>query len=552
MNDSIFKAIPPNVDFRLFFELEEQALLGWLMTISNGDSKTACYSILQLVLTLNKKKVAPKKRIILLTILGEHLKEYINQLDHSCWDANFPFSSEEKEYAEIITWNYLALAEGFFIAADSFILKASMPFPLAMALESLRRAQLHIAVTYSVPNVGFWELTYKIFALAERKNLLEFEIKELRNVTINKLFLHILIFQVSDTKQYPPRDMQTIFTFLDKICEDLFVCRDVDHDSGLFIFDLDSDDAPINIKALQKLVADSVRYLSPVLAAKNIEKLLKHGDTWAGSSKSINEILFHRLAKTLSLEQKRLHARKLENHIQLGVIGFHNILGFLYKATKNIDINPIPAWTKSSQEPLEENSKLDIFEDELVIQARKLTSKKSKEAIKNKIWDQQQQIFKPASVKVSLTKINIFDSSSTGYLVFWENDDASKVKVGDIFALLSEDKKRLEIALIRRITMIEDKKFRYGVEIIGFNCEIVYIDHLDSKDGLGMWAILIPSTTPNQHDTLIYKANNFETGERVYLLRNQRETTLATLKKEIYSTTNIVHTELVLFSVQKN
>lgn len=541
MKNSIFKATPNTDDVGILFDLEGQSLLEWLIDLSDVDPKQACLSILQTQQALNKKQIKPKKRIPLLNLINEYLKQYISQLKCSCWDAKFPFADAEKEYAEIIAWNYLALGEGYLLATESTLLKSSpMTFSLAMALESMRQAQLHIAVIYCCPNVGFWQCCFRIYAFAEKKKLLELKLEDFNNITLSNLFVQILAFQLCDTNQYSARDMRTIFNFLEKVSDNVNVHKNPVHDTDHFIFDIDGDNPPINIKMLQKFVSDSVRYFSPTSIAENIEQIILKGELWTGTLKSINEALFHRVAKTLGLAQKRLHSRKKEDHVQLGIVGFENILSFLYKATKKIDIKPIESAALESkrQEISTYGGRLEVMPEKTLAQKRQSKKKVSK------IWTSPQNTFSPVDQKVVLKKINIFDSSASGYSVCWDDEDNSKVKVGDIFGILSEDKKRLEIAIIRRVAIMENDKFRFGAEVVGFKSEIVYITDKNPKNESAMWGILIPSLTPEYSNSLIYSTSYFSTGDHVNIQRNHQGTSYATLKKELYSTTTIVHTEL--------
>ena len=68
---------------------------------------------------------------------------------------------------------------------------------------------------------------------------------------------------------------------------------------------------------------------------------------------------------------------------------------------------------------------------------------------------------------VTLKRLAIFDSSARGYSVHWADNQNSKAKVGDIFGIISEDKKRLEIAIIRRIIMQGQQDYKFGTEVLG-------------------------------------------------------------------------------------
>jgi hypothetical protein len=223
MNNAPFKAIPKNEEFKISFKLESNLLVDWLLALSKQGSKNACLQILYLLQTLKKTKLSTKKRLSFLNTISDYLQQYINLLEDSCWDASFPLSEAELDYAQIISWNYLVLAENFFIAAENTLVRDDNVFSLYKALCCIGQTQLHIAATYGNPCEGFWSLLYQIFARAEKQNLLKLEINEtnLKGVTVNTTFAQILIFQLCDTRQFHPREMQCIFNFLAKVCEGL-------------------------------------------------------------------------------------------------------------------------------------------------------------------------------------------------------------------------------------------------------------------------------------------------------------------------------------------
>lgn len=527
MKNLTFKEIPNTDEFGILFNLEKSSLAEWLTELSSIKPKMACLSILQTVQASNKKKINAKKRMARLNLVNKYLKHYIGQLKHSCWGASFPFSEDEKSYAEIIAWNYLALAEGYFLATEKSFLKELNPTSLSMAFDSIKQAQVHIAAVYCQPNKGFWALTYKIYALAEKGTSLDIELDNFKNLTLNDLFIQILTFHFCDTNQYSARDIRTIFNFLEQTCTKVDIHQNVENSENYLIFDLGTDNEPLNFKAFQNLITSSTRYFSPIIVSKNIDKFIHKETLWKNELKSINETLFYRVAKTLSLAETRHESRKKEENVRLGLIGFENILGFLYKATKDIDIHPEEkAAYKSSSEK------------------RKGFNINSKKTAKNEIWNKLQNTHSLADKKVALKKIHLFDSSSSGYSLTWHEEGDSQVKVGDILGVLSKDKKRLEIAVIRRVTVTEDDKFRFGAEIIGLKSEIVYICPKNFNNKNTMWAILIPRLSEDKIDSLVYKTGYFAEGAHIYIQRNHQEISLATLKNELYSTADIVHSEL--------
>jgi hypothetical protein len=474
-------------------------------------------------------------------MISDYLKHYISCLESPCWDAAFPLSDDESAYAQVITWNYLTLAQSFFIAADGANKKNDAAFCIAMALHALGQAQLHIAATYTIPNDGFWSLLYKVFAWAEKKSLLHLPIEsaELAGQTINSLFARTLIFQVCDTNQYPPKDIRTIFKVLGQTCHNVTIDVYPSQLEGLCIVDLKSDDPPLNVKSQSKIGSDLVRYFSPVLVANIINRDFIQGSVWSGALKSINTTLFTRVIKTLGLTQKRQYSRKREEHNLLGVIGFQDIIGFLYKINKKPFVD-LPQFSANAADK-EHGMNLESTEEERHL-------KQQESSARNQIWQPSKQITEIPIKKVSLKEINVCDSSANGYSVTWQQD-YTKTRIGDLFGIISADKRRLEIAIIRRIALNNNNNFhndfRFGAELLGFESEIVYLSNLN-KNQPGTWAVFIPEVELLERPAaVIFDIGHFKVGDNVYIHRCG-EKYLCLLLKELHSTVAIAHLEVVI------
>jgi hypothetical protein len=538
MNNSKFRAIPKPSNFKIPFKLDEAQLLNWLSNLTRYESQEACLLILRLIQALNELNITTHKRILFLKIIATYLKQYLSHLEGICWDAGFPLSMAEIIYAEAVTWNYLLLGQGFFIAAEQGGKKEEDIFSLAMALQAMGQAQLHIAAVYAVPNDGFWALVYKVFALAEKRKLLDVEVNNthLKGITLKSLFKKTLIFQLCDNTQFRPRDMHTIFDFIDRVCINSPIDKAINtenkEEEGIFLIDLNSDNPPFNINNTRKKLkpaSSSTRYFSSITVARDIYEIIKQGKIWTGSERSVNNSLFRRVIKTLGLKSKRKYRRLHDDHNVLGVIGFENIIDFLYRKNTAIGLpNNDPSITFLL------NQELKALVDCREVQTIEDVSDKSPT---DDIWS------KYLIREVDVKKVTIFDSSAKGYSVYW-NDADLKAKIGDVIGIISTDNKRLEIVLIRRIAMSLGKYFRFGVEIIGFESEVVYLTSHDSFEN-GVWAIFIPGIKPlKQPDTLIYEVSQFEVGDKVCIHKKDNEKIYCQLGADLHSTSSTRHIEI--------
>jgi len=545
MSVSQFRAIPKNNKYTIPFTMDEKSLLEWLRGLSAHGEKEACLSILRAMQALNKIEMNANNRMNFLNSITDYLKEYLNTLEGGGWDTSFPLSMDERVYAEAVTWNYLTLGESFFIAAKDATKKKEKALAAYMSLQAMGQAQLHMAAVYATPYDGFWTLVYKNYYWAEKEKLLDVAVKEFKGNTLNNFFKKILSFQACDTNQFRPRDMLTIFEFLDRVCADLPIYHNPDEEDGLFLFDIDIDKAPVNITKdhSQKRHA-STRYFSPVVVAHNIFRLLQKGGVWNGALKSINQALFKRVIKTLGLAQKRRFTRLSEGYDVEGLVGFKNIIDFLRQdITEPLDLKPSEKQHFHKKRELT-GANLSILDDTVTDSMSGEFDYDYHTTADNNIWENKATGSDVVPQEVWLKKVKIFDSSAKGYSVYWDDMDA-KAKIGDVFGILSKDNKRLEVAIIRRIVMNTEGDFRFGAEVVGFESEAVFISYPNRKEE-GSWGILIPGIKAlKQADTLVYCMGSFRVGEKVYIYRKEHKFSLL-IAKELHSTSGICHVELSL------
>lgn len=578
MNSLIFRDIPAQNDFKIPFKLKEDLLLDWLLGLAKQQSREACAAILQLLQALNNTKLTAKTRCCFLKTCHEYFKEYSNHLPGSCWDASLPFSVQEQDYAEAIVWNYLALGEGFFLAAQDLEARTDEMFALYMSCYCLGQAHLYTAAVYKSPGEFFWQLVYQVYAWVEKYDLFETAVNanDLKNIILKDMFAQLFIFQCCDTHQFRPRDMRTIFNFLPKVCGNFSVYKlsdlkfqteilkisylhaiantlgdatetlaeEMNAHQDLFVFDLNQNHPPVIFNHTYSFSTPSLRYFTAATVVENLEKIIEKPEIGTGVLKSINHELFVRVIRTLEPGRKRKYARSQAEHTMLGIIGFENILSFLYKVShKNSVPCPVPVNTPKSPE------KLKRYENNIQPQMGTIDGGFTEinfilQSAHNKAtWDHK-HVIDISNRAVSLKKLTIFDSSARGYSVHWADNESSKAKIGDIFALISKDKKHLEIAIIRRIATTSEEDYKFGTEVLGFKSELVIITDTNQQNNSSSWAIFLPGNEKlEQADSVIYPIGSFQTGDFIYIYKRNTKVKAA-IAKELNATATIVHAEL--------
>ncbi|MCK5872212.1 MAG: hypothetical protein KAG26_05255 [Methylococcales bacterium] len=523
MNTSKFRSIPEYHPFEIPFILEEAPLLDWLNTLSNEESKNACFQLLRWLQALNSTAIAPQKRLNFLILTDEYLRSYINHLKGVCWDVGYPLTIEEKVYAEVVTWNYLLLAKGFFIVSQESPEKEAAAMALSKALIAKGQAQLQIAAVYALPPEGFWQDTYQMFALAQKKQLLPIKIRKQKTMTLATFFKKLFVFQACDTNQFHARDMQTIFYFLDSVAHKIRFKKYEGDLTSFFSFDVSSDIPPKKYLENTHTPSSTRYYFAPIVVALEIYATLRSEKPWKDTLKPVNSTLFNRVIKTLSLGQRRKYTRIKDEYDVRGIIGFEDIINFLRKTAAT-------SLSTSQQLPFQAikeataDLKMYIQNKDIGVSMHNETAL-AQSLSYHSIWHTPTALNTDDNIKaVDIKDIHIFDSSVKGYLLYWNNTNIQlRAKIGDVFGIISKDKKRLEIALIRRISINENNHFRFGAEVIGFESEVVYICHPDHTDHY-IWAIFIPRIKGLvQNDTLIFSTENFTVGDKIHIYRGQEK-----------------------------
>ena len=133
--------------------------------------------------------------------------------------------------------------------------------------------------------------------------------------------------------------------------------------------------------------------------------------------------------------RKRKYARSPVHSTRLGIIGFENILSFLYKVGHKESITP-----ETPEVNVRKKSKEKITQYEIQLKPQMgaidggFTEKDFfYQSLSHHETIESHKLLKDIGHReVSLKRIMIFDSSTHGYLVHWPDDASSKAKIGDI------------------------------------------------------------------------------------------------------------------------
>ncbi len=553
-------SIPERDSANMPFDLDVQALSDWLYRLPRTEMDKSCEQICGVLQTLNQAGIDKKTHRLYLEEISKYVQLFENQIESVYLDLPIPLPDYQQHCVEWLVWCFLSLAKNFQQLAEGLEhdkIKATM---LYQALFALAQAYLHISAIYKEPCEGFWLICYQIYSSAETDGIQNIEIKQdkQQGLSINFLFKRLLVFSLCDYQQFRPREMKQVFVYLGQFANQLEICRQVDgkYSKGLFAIPLSMDRGPLNLISEKKINRESaIRYFAPANLAKNIYFSLQEDRRKKGAIKDINNAVIMRVVKTLGLAQTRKFKRMAKRG-QVGVIvGFANIRDFLWK---NIDdkvqggLQSLPLPGKPYDYDISQFELID--DDEGVIQASKLSRKRESNKIIDNIftvnssslssnlnlWDSEKPLAEITDVDIK--DFALLNSSANGYGIGF-SDFRTKVKVGDLFALVSSQESHLELALVRRLCQPSEKQFNLGVELIGVAKEVVLMKSEDRQDKQ-IRAVFLPAIKAlKQPDMVVYSSSDFNIGEVVTIHKDKKDVSCR-LSKQVNLTASISQVEL--------
>ncbi len=562
-----FRSVPSVAHYEVPFALNERALADWLHGLAVKQNYHAGKELFCVLQALIRMHISPQQHLKFLTEISAFLDELAGQLEKNYLDASFPLELEAQAQVDIVTFAYATLAKNYALAGEELIARSGRPSDIALALilalEAAGKALLHISQVYMQPYEGFWLFCHQIYLLAEENGLLNVEINSGKGQgkTIDAAYKQVLLFDLADSSQFRPREMKAIYHFLNKfsVQAKIFLEHAQERVTALCLFNLNQDQPPKALRTQHEGKDAADRYVS-VLAAKNIYQFLQHSASGHGATKAISRELLTRLVKSLAMAQKRRHNRVVEQGAGVGLLGFNNVISFLYKRDFAERNNLLPVqqrdtriaghWQVPNLDLVPEGSE---WMHQMETHYRKKTAENSPI---NKILKLSRELPSDAGVwktpgigknklvdDIPTGEFEILNSSAHGFRISWKSDEL-KVKIGDIFAMPSVRGDRLEIGLIRRIAGHTQDAVQLAIEVIGFESELIGLVRQGQIEK-ECWAILLPGIRAlKQADSVVLNAGNYSEGDFITIRRGQQEIECR-LHKLINSTSAVTHMELL-------
>lgn len=499
----------------------------WLVALSTIEPSQAAVKVLQAMGAFEHGDIKPSLKIKLLLKIYEYLPPIVQKMQKSYVDSSLPLSHAAVKDVERVVWIYMQLARN--------LRQCQLKSPLLgrehravlvfLSLEALAHALLHVSLSYKLPMHGFWVLCYDLYVRAEQANLTYIDItwQGRKGQNIAGIFKQLLIFYLCDTRQFRSRDMLTLFDGLPVYSNDARILANYQPEwqSVVCVFNLNKDFPPHKIHTTEHRDDLSERFITTVNVAKNMRQILQQQVVGNNALRSINQEIMMRALSSLGLARKRKFTRVLEENAVDGLVGLKNLIDYLSLTSDLSAIMPAiqPPKTNINKAKKQATTQFNLIPvgEELAYQAvdtAKQQMQKSQSFDKLFNYSDEKSALNANVTRPNLCQFEMRDSSVKGYGVMTQISDV-QVKVGDIIAIMTAKAGRIEVGLVRRINQMPNQYLHLGIEVLGFDAELVYVSHTQ-KPAEGCLAILLLGVKSlKQADGLLFNSSLFVQGDEI-------------------------------------
>ena len=261
-----------------------------------------------------------------------------------------------------------------------------------------------------------------------------------------------------------------------------------------------------------------------------------------------DRLMLLRLAKTLTLNERRKDQRETTNSNLLGIMGFAPIIAFLRdKDNEKQQIAAAPGYFDPTRpgELRELNFEIaatEIKDDQTDIETHShpTINKGIAQAFPVIEFTDPSEIW--TAKKEELREVNMrqFDKSTKGYGLLW-TDNKVKPRVGSIIGIAHQT---MTIGLVRWMAQSKETGMFIGVELLGENAIAVKVSNPGYPDNQVNGVYLPGTGDSKQPPSLILMKKDFRPNEFLFLSKNNKNVRYR-LTKQLHLTAFINHVEII-------
>jgi hypothetical protein len=484
------------------FNTGPAALTAWfndLPLVNTGKSQELLGAALQEINTL---RLPPDNRLETLERFPSPVMCVTDALKKKFLDKPLPLKGDNLVLATQTFELFNALATGFRILADDLRSRNSNKPQLVVALHRAMRYLSEILLTsyrvYIQYPAGLWKTINALYALADEHNITRQAVTDITlhapvSSTIEAVYKQILLLSLACPYRLRQHEIHFVYnTLLDWAdCSRLYNVDDKDT-RGLFSINLQSD-APPSYRDLKDGDASApyMRILDTSSMASRMREALDTSQDGANQQAGTgNTEIMQRLMLAWGVMPKRLFPRHPQDAPVQLVIGLNAIHQLATgPVTEEVEADENIRDTHYLQDP--------TFESATAFHTNPYAGKSAQQTVAK-----DSNLLKGAYVadKLAPSRIEswkIADISAGGYCLLWDSDEISRAQVGELVALIENDRPdstNWQTGTIRRMKFTEERGLELGVQLLSPGARAVWV-HL-YKDGIStgdrMQGILLP------------------------------------------------------------
>lgn len=544
-----FPSCPEKITSPLPFAIDEMDFSEWYNAMAKEEELAKCLRILHVLQALNKdyppeRNLMPARtRLFFLEKMGSMLTVATSMLTvfPNITDSSSEATDIESVRSEMSVWSMLELANGYALQSkgpefnrDDYYTVEEKTLILANGIQAMGRALLYIFQTYTKPVANFWQNCFHFYRVAQASRLTEIEFNPNAR-SIDNAFKRIMVFALSNTNQFSPAEMRTIYELLGHYSENTGLLKEVPKKKfkGIPSIHLRGNSPPYIASETTETPDPDRLYIATVIVASNI---LEATYDKRARYDPADRLMLLRLAKTLTLNEQRKDPREAAEGNHLGIMDFDNILEFL--RGKETEQQNILAGA-GHFDPSRPGELRDLDFEITSTDGRPMGATIPQSAFQVEFTDTS-EIWKNSQTIIHEPNMRLVDKSAKGYGLLW-TDNAIKPKVGSIIGIMS---KSLTIGLVRWLAQSKETGMFMGVELMGNNATVVKISNPGFPD-VTVHAILIRSgDLAKQTVSLVIPNKGFRPSEFIFIHKNFRSARYR-LTKQLQVTAFINHVEVV-------
>ncbi len=482
-----------------------KVLAAWLEELPLANAMY-CYDAVEAVLKYfnGEASIPPAVRLELANLLRPTVCLLTRQAETHFMDAPLPYHPKANFYAGLafLLQEELAMAyalaafetkpaQGWFNHGEHQLLNA-----LYRALQHMGMVLLRTAQRYLTPQPDYWSTLFRLYRLAEERNLLaaHFEDSEEPDACKTPLgvFKRGLLFDLASTRHLRQREMSRVYELLGTLADHAKWNAESAQkgNSAEFAIRLDEGRPPVRGHFASSGKEPRVRFLYTWDLAKMLVKIAGESKPGSNGDKpSIDREVLLGVARNLEGIQKRKAERKPRDGVCHCVVGLNKLVNLLSQS-ESMEVSPVPMKSDSMDDTVVLDliprasgeappPSLEIEEVDLRSEITLPKLLKKNQLTREDIWIVEDERASPEEKPVVSVEGRIANAGLHDYCIVWPAGQVAEIKVGELIGIHDQEHS-LFIGVIRWLHCGEGR-VRFGVELLTLSAGVVELLDGDMK-----------------------------------------------------------------------